>query len=144
MTCGQGRTTRQVMCVDYSDRVMDQSQCDTDYIPEAAQDCSLPPCPRQTPDRGLAQHPFQNVGYHPRSLGPSQTHVLGGNQWRTGPWGAVSITASFPNLPLLSLEAVLGCSGARTRNTLGAFFSQGLKCTWACFGGEPQWVHRSP
>lgn len=99
VTCGQGRTTRQVLCVDYSDHVIDRSQCDTDYIPETAQDCSLPPCSRQTPDRGLAQHPFQNAGYHPRSLGPSQTHVLGGNQWRTGPWGAVSMTESFPNLP---------------------------------------------
>ncbi|XP_006779208.1 PREDICTED: A disintegrin and metalloproteinase with thrombospondin motifs 9 [Myotis davidii] len=94
VTCGHGRTTRQVMCVDYSDHVIDQSQCDTDYIPETAQDCSLPPCPRQAPDRRLAQHPFQNAGYHPRSLGPSQTHVLGGNQWRTGPWGACSSTCA--------------------------------------------------
>ncbi|XP_008144491.2 A disintegrin and metalloproteinase with thrombospondin motifs 9 isoform X1 [Eptesicus fuscus] len=94
VTCGQGRTTRQVLCVDYSDHVIDRSQCDTDYIPETAQDCSLPPCSRQTPDRSLAQHPFQNAGYHPRSLGPSQTHVLGGNQWRTGPWGACSSTCA--------------------------------------------------
>ncbi|KAM7063005.1 A disintegrin and metalloproteinase with thrombospondin motifs 9 isoform 2-T2 [Molossus nigricans] len=94
VTCGQGRTSRQVVCVNYSDHVIDQSKCDPDYIPETDQDCSMPPCSRQTPDRGLAQHPFQNVGYHPRSPGPSQTHVLGGNQWRTGPWGACSSTCA--------------------------------------------------
>ncbi|XP_035886888.1 A disintegrin and metalloproteinase with thrombospondin motifs 9 isoform X5 [Phyllostomus discolor] len=94
VTCGQGRTTRQVVCVNYSDHVIDQSKCDPDYIPETSQDCFMSPCPQRTPDSVLAQNPFQNVGYHPRSFSPSQTHVLGGNQWRTGPWGACSSTCA--------------------------------------------------
>ncbi|KAB0390408.1 hypothetical protein E2I00_014850 [Balaenoptera physalus] len=94
VTCGQGRTTRQVVCVNYSDHVIDQIECDPDYIPETDQDCSMSPCPQRTPDGGLAQHPFQNEDYRPRSVSPSRTHVLGGNQWRTGPWGACSSTCA--------------------------------------------------
>ncbi|PNJ31381.1 ADAMTS9 isoform 8, partial [Pongo abelii] len=94
VTCGQGRATRQVMCVNYSDHVIDRSECDQDYIPETDQDCSMSPCPQRTPDSGLAQHPFQNEDYRPRSASPSRTHVLGGNQWRTGPWGACSSTCA--------------------------------------------------
>ncbi|KAM9593052.1 A disintegrin and metalloproteinase with thrombospondin motifs 9 isoform 1-T1 [Trichechus inunguis] len=94
VTCGQGRATRQVVCVDYSDHVIDQSECDSDYIPETEQDCAMSPCPQQTPDPGLAQHPFHNEDYRPRSANPSRTHVLRGNQWRTGPWGACSSTCA--------------------------------------------------
>uniref|UniRef100_A0A452S7J2 ADAM metallopeptidase with thrombospondin type 1 motif 9 n=1 Tax=Ursus americanus TaxID=9643 RepID=A0A452S7J2_URSAM len=94
VTCGQGRATRQVVCVNYSDHVIDQSECDPDYIPETDQDCSTSPCPQRTPDSGLAQHPFQSEDYGPRSAGPSRTHVLVGNQWRTGPWGACSSTCA--------------------------------------------------
>ncbi|XP_006158087.1 A disintegrin and metalloproteinase with thrombospondin motifs 9 isoform X1 [Tupaia chinensis] len=94
VTCGQGRATRQVVCVNYSDHVIDRSKCDPDYIPETDQDCSMSPCPQRTPDSGLAQHPFQNEDYRPRSARPSRTHVLGGNQWRTGPWGACSSTCA--------------------------------------------------
>lgn len=54
----------------------------------------MSPCPQRTPDSGLAQHPFQNEDYRPRSASPSRTHVLGGNQWRTGPWGACSSTCA--------------------------------------------------
>ncbi|XP_012865822.1 PREDICTED: A disintegrin and metalloproteinase with thrombospondin motifs 9 [Dipodomys ordii] len=93
VTCGQGRATRQVVCVNYSDHVVDQSECDPDYIPETDQDCSMSPCLQWTPD-SLAQHPFQNEDYRPRSASPSRTHVLGGNQWRTGPWGACSSTCA--------------------------------------------------
>ncbi|KAL0600890.1 A disintegrin and metalloproteinase with thrombospondin motifs 9 [Plecturocebus cupreus] len=94
VTCGQGRATRQVVCVNYSDHVIDRSECDQDYIPETDQDCSMSPCPQRTPDSGLAQHPFQNEDYRPRSASPGRTHVLGGNQWRTGPWGACSSTCA--------------------------------------------------
>uniref|UniRef100_A0A8C5ZLX5 ADAM metallopeptidase with thrombospondin type 1 motif 9 n=1 Tax=Marmota marmota marmota TaxID=9994 RepID=A0A8C5ZLX5_MARMA len=94
VTCGQGRATRQVVCVNYSDHGIDQSECDPDYIPETEQDCAMSPCPQRTPDKGLPQHPFQNVDYRPRSPNPSRTHVLGGNQWRTGPWGACSSTCA--------------------------------------------------
>ncbi|EPY85674.1 A disintegrin and metalloproteinase with thrombospondin motifs 9 [Camelus ferus] len=94
MTCGQGRATRQVVCVNYSDHVIDQSECDPEYIPETEQDCSMSPCPQRTPDSSLAQHPFQNEDYRLRGVSPSRTHVLGGNQWRTGPWGACSSTCA--------------------------------------------------
>ncbi|XP_058144336.1 A disintegrin and metalloproteinase with thrombospondin motifs 9 isoform X18 [Dasypus novemcinctus] len=94
VTCGQGRATRQVVCVDYGDHVIDQGECDPDYIPETNQDCSMPPCPRWTPISGPAQHPFQNKDYHPGGASLSRTHVLGGNQWRTGPWGACSSTCA--------------------------------------------------
>uniref|UniRef100_A0A0P6J9Z7 A disintegrin and metalloproteinase with thrombospondin motifs 9 preproprotein n=1 Tax=Heterocephalus glaber TaxID=10181 RepID=A0A0P6J9Z7_HETGA len=95
VTCGQGRATRQVVCVNYSDHVVGQSECDLDYIPETDQDCSMAPCPRWGPDRGwAASHPFQNEDFRPRGAGPSRTHVLSGNQWRTGPWGACSSTCA--------------------------------------------------
>ncbi|XP_074054912.1 A disintegrin and metalloproteinase with thrombospondin motifs 9 isoform X2 [Macrotis lagotis] len=94
VSCGQGRATRQVVCVNYSNQVVDQSECDMDYIPETEQDCSMSPCPRQNRDRDVAHHPFQNKDYGPRSGHPSRTHVLGGNQWRTGPWGACSSTCA--------------------------------------------------
>ncbi|XP_044531659.1 A disintegrin and metalloproteinase with thrombospondin motifs 9 [Gracilinanus agilis] len=94
VSCGQGRATRQVVCVNYSNQVVDQSECDLDYIPETEQDCSMSPCPRRSHDRDLPQHPFQNKDYRPRSANPSRTHVLGGNQWRTGPWGACSSTCA--------------------------------------------------
>ncbi|XP_045145747.1 A disintegrin and metalloproteinase with thrombospondin motifs 9 isoform X1 [Echinops telfairi] len=94
VTCGQGRATRQVVCVNYSDHVTHESECDPDYIPETNQDCSMAPCPQRTPDGGLAQYPFQNEHYRPTGMSPSRTHVLGGNQWRTGPWGACSSTCA--------------------------------------------------
>ncbi|XP_043835694.1 A disintegrin and metalloproteinase with thrombospondin motifs 9 isoform X2 [Dromiciops gliroides] len=94
VSCGQGRATRQVVCVNYSNQVVDQSECDVDYIPETEQDCSMSPCPRHNHDRDVPQHPFQNKDYRPRSSSPSRTHVLGGNQWRTGPWGACSSTCA--------------------------------------------------
>lgn len=91
-----------MVCVNYSDHVTDQSECDPDYVPETSQDCSMSPCPQWTPDSGLDQYPFQNEGYHPRSPNPSHTHVLVGNQWRTGPWGAVSIPGGPSVIALLS------------------------------------------
>uniref|UniRef100_A0A8C5K7Q4 ADAM metallopeptidase with thrombospondin type 1 motif 9 n=1 Tax=Jaculus jaculus TaxID=51337 RepID=A0A8C5K7Q4_JACJA len=94
VTCGQGRATRQVVCVNYNDHVIDQSECDPDYVPETEQDCSMSPCPQRTPNMGLAQHSLQNEDFRPRSPNPSRTHVLGGNQWRTGPWGACSSTCA--------------------------------------------------
>ncbi|EGV97729.1 A disintegrin and metalloproteinase with thrombospondin motifs 9 [Cricetulus griseus] len=93
VTCGQGKATRQVVCVNYSDHVIDRSECDPDYIPETDQDCSMAPCPQWIPSSGIV-HPFQNEDFHPRIDSPSRTHVLGGNQWRTGPWGACSSTCA--------------------------------------------------
>ncbi|OBS59119.1 hypothetical protein A6R68_09756, partial [Neotoma lepida] len=93
VTCGQGKATRQVVCVNYSDHMIDRSECDPDYIPETEQDCSMSPCPQRNPSTGFA-YPFQNEDFRPRSDSPSRTHVLGGNQWRTGPWGACSSTCA--------------------------------------------------
>lgn len=137
MTCGQGRATRQVACVNYSDHVIDQSECDPDYIPETNQDCSMSPCPQWTPDSGLAQHPFQNEDYHPRSLSPSRTHVLGGNQWRTGPWGAVSIHRGL-FLIFLLFYLRLRLKENRLETPLEHFFSQGINMHFHLF-----WVNQS-
>ncbi|KAL1790423.1 A disintegrin and metalloproteinase with thrombospondin motifs 9 isoform X1 [Sigmodon hispidus] len=93
VTCGQGKATRQVVCVNYSDHVIDRTECDPDYIPETEQDCSMSPCPQRISSTGFV-HPFQNEDFRPRSDSPSRTHVLGGNQWRTGPWGACSSTCA--------------------------------------------------
>ncbi|KAH0517467.1 A disintegrin and metalloproteinase with thrombospondin motifs 9 [Microtus ochrogaster] len=93
VTCGQGKATRQVVCVNYSDHVIDRSECDPDYIPETEQDCSMSPCPQRISGTGLV-YPYQNEDFRPRSDSPSRTHVLGGNQWRTGPWGACSSTCA--------------------------------------------------
>ncbi|KAK7817569.1 hypothetical protein U0070_024479 [Myodes glareolus] len=93
VTCGQGKATRQVVCVNYSDHVIDRSECDPDYIPETEQDCSMSPCSQRISGTGLV-YPYQNEDFRPRSDSPSRTHVLGGNQWRTGPWGACSSTCA--------------------------------------------------
>lgn len=134
VTCGQGRTTRQVVCVNYSDHVIDQSKCDPDYIPETSQDCFMSPCPQRTPDSVLAQNPFQNVGYHPRSFSPSQTHVLGGNQWRTGPWGAVSIYWGLFLTCLLLFHWRHCLRKNRREIPLKHFFHMELTCIFTCLG----------
>ncbi|XP_038627931.1 A disintegrin and metalloproteinase with thrombospondin motifs 9 [Tachyglossus aculeatus] len=94
VTCGQGKATRQVVCVNYSDQVLDQSECDLDDIPETNQDCSMSPCLQRSQGNGREENPFPNEENQPRSPNPSAVHILGGNQWRTGPWGACSSTCA--------------------------------------------------
>lgn len=135
MTCGQGKATRQVVCVNYSDHVIDRSECDPDYIPETEQDCSMSPCPQRISGTGLV-YPYQNEDFRPRSDSPSRTHVLGGNQWRTGPWGAVSI--HFACLSCLCLEE------NRLEWLLKEFSFEGLLTHICCQAGWIQWLHCSP
>lgn len=78
VTCGQGKATRQVVCVNFSDQAMDASECDPDDRPVTEQECSMPHCPRRP-------EPL------PKKISPPPS---GRNQWRTGPWGAVSLPRS--------------------------------------------------
>uniref|UniRef100_A0A672GMH5 ADAM metallopeptidase with thrombospondin type 1 motif, 9 n=1 Tax=Salarias fasciatus TaxID=181472 RepID=A0A672GMH5_SALFA len=87
VTCGQGKTTRQVVCVNFSEQEVSASECDPDDRPTTEQDCAMSQCPaRSSESRPLPSSP--NAG--PRSNLPrSQSH-----QWRTGPWGACSSTCA--------------------------------------------------
>ncbi|KAF7660784.1 hypothetical protein LDENG_00275340 [Lucifuga dentata] len=92
VTCGVGRTTRQVVCTNYHQPV-DQSFCDPDERPVTEQECMALPCSsiyRQRIDQpyGYPQDP----GHHP---GHSSWNVPSAdNQWRTGPWGSCSSTCA--------------------------------------------------
>lgn len=81
VTCGQGKTTRQVLCV-INDQEVNASECDPDDRPTTEQDCAMSQCPSRSSDsRSLPSSP--NAGGR-NNLPRSQSH-----QWRTGPWGAV-------------------------------------------------------
>ncbi|KAM4651989.1 A disintegrin and metalloproteinase with thrombospondin motifs 9 [Discoglossus pictus] len=98
VTCGQGKATRQVVCLDYNDQAVDRNECDPDDVPETEQECSMSPCHHLNPDHFQPNHPFPNQDPRGRSTilnrnnGRSQS--LNGNQWRTGPWGACSSTCA--------------------------------------------------
>ena len=82
VTCGQGKTTRQVLCV-ISDQEVNASECDQDDRPTTEQDCAMSQCPsRSSESRPLPSSPNASSR---NNLPRSQSH-----QWRTGPWGAVS------------------------------------------------------
>ncbi|XP_062300498.1 A disintegrin and metalloproteinase with thrombospondin motifs 9-like [Scomber scombrus] len=87
VTCGQGKTTRQVLCVNFSDQEVNASECDPDDRPTTEQDCAMSQCPSRSSDaRPLPSSPnSSNRNNIPRS----QSH-----QWRTGPWGACSSTCA--------------------------------------------------
>lgn len=94
VTCGQGKVTRQILCVDYNDQSIDRNECDAEDILATEQDCSMPSCQQINPGNRPANpfpypdyHQKNNRGGHPNR---NQGHGHGGNQWRTGPWGAVS------------------------------------------------------
>lgn len=83
VTCGQGKTTRQVLCV-ISDQEVNASECDPDDRPTTAQDCAMSQCPsRSSESRPLPSSPNTSTRNN-LQLPRSQSH-----QWRTGPWGAV-------------------------------------------------------
>uniref|UniRef100_A0A8C4V0K3 ADAM metallopeptidase with thrombospondin type 1 motif 9 n=1 Tax=Falco tinnunculus TaxID=100819 RepID=A0A8C4V0K3_FALTI len=99
VTCGQGKATRQVICINYSDQLVDRSECDPDDLPATEQDCSMSPCHSNSHDYGRAIHPFlypdHRLKLHPGgSPNRNRAHVPGGNQWRIGPWGACSSTCA--------------------------------------------------
>ncbi|TKS70948.1 disintegrin and metalloproteinase with thrombospondin motifs 9 [Collichthys lucidus] len=87
VTCGQGKTTRQVLCVNFSDQEVNVSECDPDDRPNTEQDCAMSQCPsRSSESRPFPSSPNANVR---NNLPRSQSH-----QWRTGPWGACSSTCA--------------------------------------------------
>uniref|UniRef100_A0A665UA60 ADAM metallopeptidase with thrombospondin type 1 motif, 9 n=1 Tax=Echeneis naucrates TaxID=173247 RepID=A0A665UA60_ECHNA len=86
VTCGQGKTTRQVLCV-ISDQEVNASECDPDDRPTTEQDCAMSQCPsRSSESRPLPSSPNASGR---NNLPRSQSH-----QWRTGPWGACSSTCA--------------------------------------------------
>ncbi|XP_061689162.1 LOW QUALITY PROTEIN: A disintegrin and metalloproteinase with thrombospondin motifs 9-like [Syngnathoides biaculeatus] len=87
VSCGQGKTTRQVICVNFSDQEVNSSECDPDDQPSTEQDCAMSQCPSHSSDsRPLPSSPNSSA----RNIIPqSQSH-----QWRTGPWGACSSTCA--------------------------------------------------
>uniref|UniRef100_A0A667WKB6 ADAM metallopeptidase with thrombospondin type 1 motif 20 n=1 Tax=Myripristis murdjan TaxID=586833 RepID=A0A667WKB6_9TELE len=94
VTCGVGRTTRQVVCSNYHQPV-DQSFCDPDERPTTEQECTAVPCPSIYHRQRVNDQPYgypQDPGFHP---GHSSWNVPSAdNQWRTGPWGACSSTCA--------------------------------------------------
>ncbi|KAE8298082.1 A disintegrin and metalloproteinase with thrombospondin motifs 9 [Larimichthys crocea] len=87
VTCGQGKTTRQVLCVNFSDQEVNVSECDPDDRPNTEQDCAMSQCPsRSSESRPFPSSPNANAR---NNLPRSQSH-----QWRTGPWGACSSTCA--------------------------------------------------
>uniref|UniRef100_A0A669EPM2 ADAM metallopeptidase with thrombospondin type 1 motif 20 n=1 Tax=Oreochromis niloticus TaxID=8128 RepID=A0A669EPM2_ORENI len=94
VTCGVGRTTRQVVCSNYPQPV-DQSFCDLDERPVTEQECTAAPCPSVYQRQRINDQPYeypQDPGRHP---GHSSWNVPSAdNQWRTGPWGACSSTCA--------------------------------------------------
>uniref|UniRef100_A0AAX7V026 GON domain-containing protein n=1 Tax=Astatotilapia calliptera TaxID=8154 RepID=A0AAX7V026_ASTCA len=85
VTCGQGKTTRQVLCVNFSDQEVNASECDPDDRPATEQDCAMSQCPSRSSDSRPPSSPNTST----RNLPRSQSH-----QWRTGPWGACSSTCA--------------------------------------------------
>ncbi|KAM6470860.1 A disintegrin and metalloproteinase with thrombospondin motifs 9 isoform 3-T3 [Liasis olivaceus] len=98
VTCGQGKVTRQIACVDYNDQNIDRNECDAEDILATEQDCSMPSCQQINPNN-RPTNPFPYPDYHQKNnrggnLNQNQGHGRGGNQWRTGPWGACSSTCA--------------------------------------------------
>ncbi|GAB1299762.1 A disintegrin and metalloproteinase with thrombospondin motifs 20 [Apodemus speciosus] len=92
-SCGRGKTTRRVLCVNYH-QLVDESYCDPEGRPVTAQECSLAACP---PSHGSSEKPSHVPGRNvPLTHKPGENQDQGvqlsirGNQWRTGPWGACS------------------------------------------------------
>lgn len=98
VTCGVGRTTRQVVCSNYHQPV-EQSFCDPDERPTTEQECTAAPCPSIYHRQRINDQPYgypQDPGRHP---GHNSWNVPSAdNQWRTGPWGAVRTACDFHNV----------------------------------------------
>lgn len=93
VTCGNGIVTRQVVCVNHHQQI-DENYCDPEGRPAKEQECNMPSCQpvyrHEYPGHLIDQdypsiHKVHHSQDNTRNL-PSP----GGNQWRTGPWGAVS------------------------------------------------------
>uniref|UniRef100_A0A8C5BKQ3 ADAM metallopeptidase with thrombospondin type 1 motif 9 n=1 Tax=Gadus morhua TaxID=8049 RepID=A0A8C5BKQ3_GADMO len=87
VSCGQGKTTRQALCVNFNDQEVNMSECDPEDQPPIEQDCAMSQCPSRSGDpRSLPSLP----GGGPRNNLPRSQ----ADQWRTGPWGACSSTCA--------------------------------------------------
>nr|XP_056702477.1 A disintegrin and metalloproteinase with thrombospondin motifs 20 [Euleptes europaea] len=97
VTCGNGIVTRQVVCVNHHQQI-DENYCDPEGRPAKEQECNMPPCrpvyhhdypghlvDQDYPSIHKVQHSQDSARNHPSP---------GGNQWRTGPWGACSSTCA--------------------------------------------------
>ncbi|XP_030632604.1 A disintegrin and metalloproteinase with thrombospondin motifs 9 [Chanos chanos] len=96
VSCGQGKTTRQVVCVNFSDQLVDESECDPDDRPTTEQECAMPQCPSRSTDHGGFP---SNPDARKKILPPGRSDRNRGahgqpHQWRTGPWGACSSTCA--------------------------------------------------
>nr|XP_004668589.2 A disintegrin and metalloproteinase with thrombospondin motifs 20 isoform X2 [Jaculus jaculus] len=95
-SCGHGKTTRQVLCTSYHQQI-DENYCDPEVRPVTEQECNLVTCLSMNshlPSSEQPGHfPTRNVllTHKPEeTLNHGIHHSTGGNQWRTGPWGACS------------------------------------------------------
>ncbi|XP_029103687.1 A disintegrin and metalloproteinase with thrombospondin motifs 9 isoform X2 [Scleropages formosus] len=82
VSCGQGKATRQVVCVNFNDQAVDLNECDPDDRPATEQECAMPQCPTRPDPSDTKKAPL-------RGTGRAQSQ-----QWRTGPWGACSSTCA--------------------------------------------------
>ncbi|KAE8612598.1 hypothetical protein XENTR_v10012910 [Xenopus tropicalis] len=102
VTCGQGKATRQVICVDFADQTVDGSECDPDDVPAVEQECSMSPCYYLNHDYSKPIQTVPNTDHRIRSnptlailnRNTGRPAGSGGSQWRTGPWGACSSTCA--------------------------------------------------
>lgn len=96
VSCGQGTTTRQVVCMNISDQVVELSECDLDDKPAAEQECAMPQCPSRSSDHGgFSPNPdFRKKTALPGRTDRNRAGRLQAQQWRTGPWGACSSTCA--------------------------------------------------
>nr|XP_006004481.1 PREDICTED: A disintegrin and metalloproteinase with thrombospondin motifs 9 [Latimeria chalumnae] len=102
VTCGQGKATRRVVCVNFKDQIVDRNECDPDDLPVTEQDCTMSSCPQVTISHGRPVHSTPNGDSHVRTnpthgtsnRNTGRSRASGNNQWRTGPWGACSSTCA--------------------------------------------------
>lgn len=94
---------RQVVCTSYHGRIDDEN-CDPENRPIIEQDCNIAPC--QTHNHFPGNHNYPMLFPQPESPQKSRENDVHnsinqknkparGNQWRTGPWGAVSYFTEF-------------------------------------------------
>ncbi|KAK6319051.1 hypothetical protein J4Q44_G00102620, partial [Coregonus suidteri] len=96
VSCGQGTTTRQVVCLNLSDQIVDVVECDPDDRPATEQECAMSQCPFV---RSSDPRPFPSPSGGVRNNLPTAADGRSGgrtqaHQWRTGPWGACSSTCA--------------------------------------------------
>lgn len=122
VTCGQGKTTRQVLCVNFSDQEVNASECDPDDRPATEQDCAMSQCPsRSSEPRPFPSSPNTSAR---NNLPHSESH-----QWRTGPWGAVRLLApAFFLVFAILLEGHQLNAGVSLKNRVLLFGAQVETC----------------